>query len=310
MKINNKLFFDKRLYDVGITTISDLCNVHNTDFLTYEEFCQCYNVKNCQMNYNRIISAVPTTWKKCVREMVTDLEIEIESNYDKLSESAKWSSCIYSSIISRSNAIQKYINIFNEKFGIRMNETQVRKVLIDLNKITDIVKYRSFQYRFLNNAIFLNDRLYHAKISSTKSCYLCNSNKETIKHFFFECPKTNLLYGTLHELLVTAGMPVEETNPFTFETVFLANHENIIVNLAAIVAKQKMYSFKCQNKKLSARVILSEIMFIKKYEMNRAKETGRFSRYCKCWEPNTNTTNARIGNSDVEAFVVNYLQNM
>ena len=46
---------------------------------------------------------------------------------------------------------------------------------------------RSFQYKILNNALFLNRKLYTFGITNTGLCSFCKTVEETPLHIFFDC---------------------------------------------------------------------------------------------------------------------------
>ena len=45
---------------------------------------------------------------------------------------------------------------------------------------------RSFQYKVLNNVLFLNKKLYTFGITNIALCYFCNNLEETPTHIFFD----------------------------------------------------------------------------------------------------------------------------
>ena len=54
-------------------------------------------------------------------------------------------------------------------------------------KITHDSYSRIFQYKILNNILYLNKHLHQFKIVSTPLCSLCSSVNETVFHLFGEC---------------------------------------------------------------------------------------------------------------------------
>ena len=70
-----------------------------------------------------------------------------------------------------------------------------------INQVTNVTKLRDFQYRLLHNAIFTNDRLYYWKKVDTQRCNLCLNEKQTVKHLFWDCVKTNSILEKLKEFI-------------------------------------------------------------------------------------------------------------
>ena len=49
---------------------------------------------------------------------------------------------------------------------------------------------RSFQYKIINNALFLNKKLFNMGHVESPDCSFCNQDEESLTHFFCECHVT------------------------------------------------------------------------------------------------------------------------
>ena len=67
-----------------------------------------------------------------------------------------------------------------------------RRVTIDTN-------LRIFQYKILNNALYLNEKLFKLKIVSSPLCSFCNSENETPIDIFYSCNQTESPWSKLQE---------------------------------------------------------------------------------------------------------------
>ena len=56
---------------------------------------------------------------------------------------------------------------------------------------------RSFQYKLLNNVLFLNKKLHIFGIKSSPLCSFCNLCDETPLHIFYECDSIKCLWSDL-----------------------------------------------------------------------------------------------------------------
>ena len=65
-----------------------------------------------------------------------------------------------------------------------------RSVNIDTN-------LRIFQYKVLNNVLYLNENVFKFKIVSSLLCPFCNSENETPRHLFYSCNQTKSLWSKL-----------------------------------------------------------------------------------------------------------------
>ena len=52
---------------------------------------------------------------------------------------------------------------------------------------------RSFQYKILNNILYLNEKLFKFKIVDSPLCSLCKTENESMLHLFCECAVTSNL---------------------------------------------------------------------------------------------------------------------
>ena len=62
-----------------------------------------------------------------------------------------------------------------------------RRVTIDTN-------LRIFQYKILNNMLYLNEKLFKFEIIVSPLCSFCNFEDETPIHLFYSCNQTNSLW--------------------------------------------------------------------------------------------------------------------
>ena len=58
-------------------------------------------------------------------------------------------------------------------------------------------RMRIFQYRILNNILYLKSRLYKFGFVESTMCSLCNSETKTMTHLFCHCSKTDQMWNTL-----------------------------------------------------------------------------------------------------------------
>ena len=64
-------------------------------------------------------------------------------------------------------------------------------------KVTTNTYLRSFQYKILNNILYLNEKRFVFGISTTSSCSFCNCFGKNITHLFCDCTITQCLWKKL-----------------------------------------------------------------------------------------------------------------
>ena len=78
-------------------------------------------------------------------------------------------------MMNKTDSIKGMKNVLEKQIGHTFESTEVQQIAISLKKTSQIYKYRSFQYRFLHNAILLSDRLVHCGITPTNVCQNCKA---------------------------------------------------------------------------------------------------------------------------------------
>ena len=99
---------------------------------------------------------------------------------DKLS-SKKIYSILISNIVNKPTS-----NIYFEKL-FENTTLDWNKIYLSPRLATIDTTLRSFQYKVLNNILFLNKKLYSFGITNTALCSFCNTVEETPIHIFFDC---------------------------------------------------------------------------------------------------------------------------
>ena len=84
----------------------------------------------------------------------------------------------------------------------------VKDVYILPHIVTINTRLRVFQYKVLNNALYLNKHLYIFTLSDTKLCSFCNQEDETVIHLFANRSKSKTLWNSLKEFFkYTINLP-------------------------------------------------------------------------------------------------------
>ena len=69
------------------------------------------------------------------------------------------------------------------------------------SKCTLNTKTRIFQFKILNNVLYLNKQLYKMNLSESPLCSLCLKEQETFTHLFLECSYSSNLWRELQRSL-------------------------------------------------------------------------------------------------------------
>ena len=154
-----------------------------------------------------------------------------------------------------------------------------------LYQITDVSKYRSFQYRLLTNCILLNDRLVHMRIVDNNLCIFVREAKKRMNTFFVNCVIIKRSWNQVQEL-VNEIIPCQLT--YSYKNILFNNPINLIThvaNLIVLIVKQNIFKWKCANNKPNVE-IRKEVNFIQELEKSRAVKMGKILKYNKRWNDN------------------------
>ena len=148
---------------------------------------------------------------------------------------------------------------------------------------------RIFQYKILNNVLYLNEKLFRFKKVLCPLCFFCQSENETPIHLFHCCIKTNLLWYKLKKFLkVKIDLPVNTPqNAAIFGFLNYENNSDIINHLLLIF---KYYIFNSgEHKKLCLEMLKKQIVKIYNIEkqicLNDFKKTRKFRKKMGNYRP-------------------------
>ena len=87
------------------------------------------------------------------------------------------------------------VQYWNEKID-NLDEYVWKQIFLIPRSATIESYTRSFQYKILNNALFLNKKLFIMKLVDSPLCRLCKNHDETPIHLFCDCKVTKELWKT------------------------------------------------------------------------------------------------------------------
>ena len=177
-------------------------------------------------------------------------------------------------------------------------ETIARKLNVEISnwkqiytlprKITNDSYSRIFQYKILNNILYLNKHLHQFKIVSTPLCCLCSSVNETVFHLFGECLLTIKLWEIVQKWSTTVGLVLPDLNAKDSMLDFLTTKGTLILE-SHVLLIFKMFLYR--NKQNPNSVSFSHFRLYWKQiydiEHNIARRNGSLARHYSKWSPLT-----------------------
>ena len=152
-------------------------------------------------------------------------------------------------------------------------------------KVTIDSYLRCFQYKIINNILFLNKKLFCFNLTNSPFCSFCSKNEETTIHIFYECEKVRILWSDLKLYLPQLSLP--DLSPQTALFGFYEDSENELFILSKhILLPFKLYVYKDrENKNLSVQGLVSMIIETKKIERKIAIKNNKIEKFNKKWRP-------------------------
>ena len=184
---NGDSLFNKHFILKGILTIRDIINGYGVP-LSWQDVQQKYSLNSSLIfHWYGLIKSIPTTWKD-----------ELQRNIPHSSGNNRNERCIITSKIAYQRLLKpitKPPTAQNSLINLLgLTDINWKKVYMLSRQATIESSLRSFQYKILNNILYLNEKLFKFKIVDSPLCSLCKTENESMLHLFCECAVTrNLL---------------------------------------------------------------------------------------------------------------------
>ena len=251
VKVISKSLYTMSLVRKGIKTINDLVDIEGS-IKNWETISKEFN-RNPMHFLERygVCSSIPNKWKRTVKGYLSNNSdssvltcnvlsgIEVDGKVVSVRKvSAK---TVYQMLVKRKLSKPTSQIFFTKKFDIS-NQNTWRSVYLFSVLASIESKIRMFQYKILNNVLYLNQRLSDMNIVGSSLCSQCKREPETISHLFLNCNFSQQLWSNtqkwssaifklpnLSEKIVFLGYLNEETN-------------NIMINHIILLYKYCLYS--------------------------------------------------------------------
>ena len=149
------------------------------------------------------MQCIPREWKEFIRhtgnlpaDNFSDFRhgVFISGFFTKLSQVK--TNQIYDSLVRKSFIPPTAKKTFSEKFEI--GEELWPKIYMLSSKCAIDTRTRAFQYKILNNILYLNKHLYKMKVIESLLCSLCQKENETFEHLSVDCTFSKKLWTDIN----------------------------------------------------------------------------------------------------------------
>ena len=304
IRIGGWPMFLKNSFLKGLVTIGQL--YENDRLISCRKAADMFDLK--LMEYNGLISAMPAGWRRSAND-----SNESECLHERLKENPQVVRTAYKMLNQNSSLITEKIKKWERELNMDISYDKFITCFEDVYRVTNIVKYCSFQYTLLQRALTTNIQLCRYGIVSSELCYYCETEKETALHLLIQCRVVGEFWIKVENFMLDFG---DEPIHFNIDTVLcnrLVDDSRHIKNFLCLVAKQFIYRCKCQKKKLCIFAFKRLVFKLKASEKYIAITNGKLRKYCKKWNeeyPEVQDSNVAADNNMTDNFVQEYINDI
>ena len=133
----------------------------------------------------------------------------------------------------------------SQKYFIRLFpnlQSDWKDIYLLPGKVTIDTKLRIFQYKLLNNILYLNKHIFMFRKKDTKHCSFCQLQDETINHLFVECNYSKNLWRDLKTYYQPSfSLPLLRPQSATFGFFDIDPHSSLLLNHILLLYKYYIY---------------------------------------------------------------------
>lgn len=281
--IEKKTVYYSKFDEAGFHTLYDFIDDNG-------KWLKCPNDKGFNnvdyIKWYGLIHAIPQVWKQivknsqCIKDIkVNDQIIECKLNNDYVPLEKVSSRNLYHTIAHNlCTPTSEYT--LNTLYGI--NGKECKQVFMIPFRSTICSKSRWLQYRIIHGILTTNSWLYRIGKVRNPTCPLCNTDSETIKHLYAQCPITNSLWGSIESRITI----IPKLN--SFMKVYGVIDKDVkhvkLVNQILITARRCIYKCHCDGTKPTYRLFKNMLEDCRNIELVIAKSNNTTSIHYSKWD--------------------------
>ena len=252
IKIGNNVINPSFLGCTKSIFVSDLFDAEG-NILKWNDFFSKHNLlPKYFFNWVQIVDALPKHWNKIIKNDAGRSRIFCEFiphaivkaklyPLSKLSSQEIYS-CLIAAKIKPPTSHAYFSRIFH-------TDTMPWKKIYTLARSITIDSYsRNFQYKCLNNILYLNLSLFRMGISESPLCSYCQLQNETVQHLFFDCEVSKALWSELkNKFSNNISLPSLDLQSAVTGFLGTNNIDNLIINNILLMFKISLYNNRDKN---------------------------------------------------------------
>ena len=201
--VNKRSFYNTTLADKGINHVRQLFDTDGAMKLWSVLKSEFSSSTNSNFYWIQLNNAIPKAWKENLYKGDKNFHDLTFSGHHIIKKCQVYSltKCnskeLYSLQVCLNDSKTKS-QIYLEKL---FKEIERKCIYLMPRLVTIDTNLHIFQYKILNNVLYLNKKLFEFKIISSPFCSFCNSENENPIHLFYSCNQTKSLWSKFQELL-------------------------------------------------------------------------------------------------------------
>ena len=232
------------------------------------------------LHWFSIVQCIPKNWKNVLNTPVPDVQSSLRNTAAHPFQNLRPNS-VYRKIISnifQAPSAQKTVLKIVLCSNIEWNRAHV------LPRLCTIDSYlRVFQYKILNNILFLNNRLFKMGKVDSSLCSFCKVTSETITHIFCGCNKSKFLWQKIQNWCKPVLSLPDLSPEIVIFGLFDAREYILLQNFILLLYKKFIYEKRSDPSRLHFLSFTCCIDQIYKIEYRIAMKRGKLDFHFQKW---------------------------
>ena len=251
------------------------------------------------MQLNSLMSAIPAAWKTRPQEYCTNSKLQA------ILKDPCATKTIYANLISLRKSEDKR-TVWEKDLSIEVSPSEFRNFFGAIKLVTNVPKYRSFQYRLLHRALVLNIHLFRWGIKCDNLCSLCSKEREDILHLFYNCPETTKFWlETVNFIKMYSTKSCKLSAKNVIFNCIVPEHGNI-ANFICLLGKHYIYKQRCSGGLLNFSKFRQLVWSIENTEKYIALKNNQLVKHCRKWSVNSEIIHE--DNAGLNSYIQYYVE--
>ena len=277
------------LLSEGIKTVLDLYNPVGL-IESWQSISQEFGLENPNfISWYSTVQCIPREWKELIRhtgnlpaDHFSDFRhgVFISGFFTKLSQVK--ANQIYDSPFQKCFIPATAKKTLSGKFGI--GEELWPKIYMLSSKFAIDTRTKVFQYKILNNVLYLNKHLYKMKVVESPLCSLCQKENETFEHLFVDCTLSKKLWTDIKQSLSPhLALPNLYVKNCIFG--FIDNYSfSVVENHILLLYKRHIYDCRLNKRLTNFLGFKNLINIIRQIEEKISRKRNTMAKHFQKWE--------------------------